>query len=158
MKKLIIVSDSHSLKQVLKNIAMEHSDAVALIHCGDSELSIVQLKELGAYQSVKGNCDYETFPVALDLEYSGKKIHIEHGDRFFHPQTMIYCAQEIGCDIFITGHTHIPHQDIHEGILFLNPGSLKHNRDGSGSSYMIMYLDEKTQQIDVEIKFLNKEK
>lgn len=150
MKKIIVVSDSHSLKEILKDIAMEHQDAAALIHCGDSELHIKELEELGAYQSVRGNCDYEAFPVALDLELCGKKIHIEHGDRFYNPQNMIYYAQEIGCDIFMSGHTHVPYHEIYEGILFLNPGSLKYNRDASPCSYMILYLDEAGEQIEIE--------
>ena len=141
MSKIIVVSDSHSLQKSLKKLYQIHADADLFIHCGDSELTFSELYEAGSFKTVKGNCDYETFEREMDLQINSKKIHIEHGDRFSNMQSMLYHAQEIGCDIFMSGHTHIPHEFYYENILFLNPGSLRQNRDGSEPSYMVVYID-----------------
>lgn len=149
MSKIIVVSDSHSLQKSLKALCQAHQDADLFLHCGDSELTFLELSKLGPFQSVKGNCDYEAFDTEMDLEVSAKKIHVEHGDQFSNMQSMLYYAQEIGCDIFMSGHTHVPHEFFHENILFLNPGSCRQNRDGSKPSYMVVHIEQNEVKVDL---------
>lgn len=149
MSKIIVVSDSHSLQKRLGELYQIHMDADLFIHCGDSELTFLELSKLGDFKSVKGNCDYESFDREMDFEIHSKKIHVEHGDKFSNLQSMLYYGQEIGCDIFLSGHTHIPHEFSYENILFLNPGSLRQNRDGSEPSYMVLNIER--DEIRVEL-------
>ena len=87
---------------------------------------------------VKGNCDAEIdsdllpFPVVSDLGVilcDGLSIYFAHGHKA-EP------ALSVG-DIYVTGHTHIPLKEIHEGHYHLNPGSLSLPKEGTKHGYIV---------------------
>jgi len=92
--------------------------------------------------AVMGNCDScETF-LALGLQpaftrrlnYAGRTILISHGHKPIHPSRAGLTAG----DVYISGHTHIPHlyRDA-DGIIMLNPGSAGRPRNSTASCSLI---------------------
>src|SRR5699024_8369598 len=76
--KVVVVSDSHGLKEELQTIQKRH-DADLFIHCGDSELEESD-PVLAGYEVVKGNCDwFGTFREETELELGGLRFYATHG-------------------------------------------------------------------------------
>lgn len=80
---------------------------------------------------VRGNCDCEVDQMVLDwpiqnpyllVQANGKRIMAQHGhERGIDEQ--IDLANRYRVDILLTGHTHLPRLEDHNGIIVLNPGS-----------------------------------
>lgn len=92
--------------------------------------------------AVRGNCEAEVdqmvleFPCMSDanqLYLFGKKVCMSHG-HIYSPANMPVC------DVFLSGHTHIPTAEKKNGILLCNPGSASLPKNGHPCSYGI--LDE----------------
>lgn len=133
--KLLLVSDSHNNIDILKKIIIKHYDCDYYIHLGDSQLN----KELlNPFISVKGNCDYDNFPLSLDLNIEDFNIHFEHG-HFINKSLHDY-LNNINCDIFIFGHTHKKMYEKINGKIVINPGSLTRPKDCNEGSYVILQL------------------
>ena len=104
---------------------------------------------------VKGNCDAEIdgeilpFPVLSDLGaifVDGLSIYFAHGHKA-EPKLS-------NGDIYITGHTHVPLNEVHEGHYHLNPGSLSIPKEGSAHGY-IVYENQKFTFKDLSGKVLD---
>ena len=142
-KKIVLVSDNHSNHKVLKDIYNQHLDADYFLHCGDSEMSI---QDIRPYISVKGNNDLgNNFPESLLLDIANKRIFILHGHRYINIRSidsLIYKALELKADICMFGHTHRFTDFEDSGIRFINPGSCNNSRDLEGPSYAVIYIDD----------------
>lgn len=93
--------------------------------------------------AIRGNCEAEVdqmmleFPVlaeyaVLVLE-SGQTIYLTHGHHYNIDNPL---PMKEG-DIMIYGHTHVPLDEIRNGIRFLNPGSVSIPKQDSGHGYII---------------------
>lgn len=131
MSKMIIVSDSHGLVEPLEKIYAHFKDEVDyFVHCGDSELK-ADHPLFQVYEGVKGNCDFATFPEILKIDVAGHTILVTHGHLYKARSTlnqMYYLAVKEGADVVCFGHNHVPLNEEIEGVLFINPGSVRHNR------------------------------
>lgn len=87
---------------------------------------------------VRGNCEAEvdqmvlSFPCMADcalLECGGKTMYLTHGHHF-NPEKLP--PLPLG-SIFLSGHTHVKIDEIHDGVRCLNPGSVSIPKDGSHS-------------------------
>ena len=58
-------------------------------------------------------------------------------------QNLVYLAQEYECRAVCFGHTHVPVNEIENGIRLLNPGSLSNPRGGSQPSCALMVATDK---------------
>ncbi|EKN65016.1 phosphodiesterase [Neobacillus bataviensis LMG 21833] len=146
MSKVLVVSDSHGLTKELEVIRERHLKEVDLmIHCGDSEL-ILDEKAISGYLTVMGNCDFNGgYPMETTSEVAGKKFFITHGHRYSVKSTLMnlkYKAQEVNADIVCFGHSHILGAEVIDGILFLNPGSIRLPRERLEKTYVILDLLE----------------
>ena len=88
--------------------------------------------------AVRGNCEAEVdqmvlpFPCMADfsqLYVDGKMFCLTHGHHH-SPDTLPPLAEG---SIFLSGHTHVKIDEIHNGIRCLNPGSVSIPKDGSHS-------------------------
>ena len=62
-----------------------------------------------------------------------------------------------GFDIAMFGHTHRPFYENKNGLILLNPGSLSYPRQENRlPSYAVMNIDDETQNIDVDIKYIER--
>lgn len=143
---ILIVSDSHGLTKELDELKRIHKQVDFRIHCGDSELSPDHPSILG-FETVKGNCDYGNgFPNQRIIDTEKGKILITHGHLDNVKSGLIklkYKAIEAGANIVCFGHSHIMGFEMVEGILFLNPGSLRLPRMRTEKTYFILELTEK---------------
>lgn len=155
--KIIVVSDSHGRNDRLAMIAKQYPDADAFLHCGDIEGDEYDAEP---YLVVEGNNDYfGEFPSERILPFQGHRILLIHSHRFSYrrrDEQMIEYAKERGCDIVCYGHTHVADYRKVDGVVLLNPGSLKYSRDGRDLSYAVLTIDEKG--VNAEIIFLNQPK
>lgn len=134
--KVAVFSDTHGVTgPMVDAVSRCHPDA--LIHLGDHDRDTAVLlnrfPEILLY-SVAGNCDH--FPLApnvLTVSLGPVKAFLTHGHlynvRYGHVDSLVYAAEETGCQLALFGHTHTPfHQDI-GGIKVLNPGTAGKGRD-----------------------------
>ena len=152
-KKIVLVSDNHFDKEVLKRIVRDNPDADYFLHCGDSEMNY---DEMGPFASVRGNNDYDReFPNEKLMQIENLRILMLHGHRYvsyFSNYGLIEIAQERQADVVFYGHTHV-FADFKEcGIHFINPGSSAYPRDGQGPCYAIVLINGNS--VSVQRKFL----
>lgn len=145
MSKVLLISDSHRDDDTLMNILQKYRDVPLKIHAGDScyEMNDPLISDMLV---VRGNHDTTQFP-----EYIvHPPFFICHGHTFkvYHTfDYMIKKAKESHCSIIIHGHTHIPYDQIHEGIRIINPGSILINRGHYGYGTYAIYNTE-TEEVD----------
>ncbi|MFF2447752.1 metallophosphoesterase family protein [Neobacillus sp. NPDC058068] len=148
MSKVLVVSDSHGLTKELEVLKERHKGEVELmIHCGDSELSPDD-KAISGYLTVLGNCDFGGgYPLEATSEVAGRKFLVAHGHRYSVKSSLMnlnYKAKEVKADIVCFGHSHVLGAEVIDGILFLNPGSIRLPRGRMEKTYVILdLLDEK---------------
>jgi putative phosphoesterase len=147
MAKALIVSDSHGLKQELQILKHRHEDEVQLmIHCGDSELSPTA-EELSGFITVQGNMDYlgQEFPNEAIEMLGTKCIYVTHGHLYdvkMSHLSLAYRAEETGATIACFGHSHVAEAYEREGMLFINPGSIRLPRGSIEKTYAILTVDQ----------------
>jgi hypothetical protein len=95
-----------------------------IIHAGDvgKPEILQQLGEIAAVTAVRGNIDKGTWALKLPetqvVELSGISIYVLHdlGRLDLKPQAA-------GFKVVISGHSHVPKQELRDGVLYFNPGS-----------------------------------
>jgi uncharacterized protein len=148
MGKALIVSDSHGLTEELVCLKKRHGhETDLLIHCGDSELS-TNAEELSGFVTVRGNMDFlgKEFPNEAIEMLGDKCIYITHGHLYDVKMSYIslaYRAEETGAAIACFGHSHVAEAFEREGMIFINPGSLRLPRGTVEKTYAILDVGEK---------------
>lgn len=130
--KYLVVSDNHGDRDVLVDIANTYRSKVdKMFHCGDSELEPTDII-WNDFIVVKGNCDYNPeFPAAIVEETSEDTIFMTHGHLAnvrLGLTTLALQAEEVNATMALFGHTHEIGCEMHNHILFLNPGSISQPR------------------------------
>ncbi len=115
-----LISDTHGLvrPEVLKAFArVQH-----ILHAGDVGRAEV-LEELGALapvNAVRGNVDHgnwaKPLPVKTAILIAGVRLLITHDRNQLD-------GLPSGIQVVISGHSHRPSIESHQGVLFVNPGS-----------------------------------
>ena len=90
---------------------------------------------------VKGNCDSDVDTLISDFEFvseaviftEGKKVFLQHGDRFSIDKLPKNCG-----DAFIYGHYHTGFIRRAGGVLVANCGSTSLPKEGTAHSYMVL--------------------
>ena len=142
--RILAVSDNHSDMEPIRKLPSLFPDMDYYFHCGDSRQPV---REYGPYAQVRGNNDFYNVPDQLILEIGEHRIFLTHGTRLVYFGEYHYLAKRArshNCDIALFGHTHIYADTVTEGVRCLNPGSVWHNRDGTGPSFMILELEGST--------------
>lgn len=147
MKKILVMSDTHGNKANISKALEKFGDVDCIIHLGDYVRDAEHIKKLTNIKvySVKGNCDISSSAEKeISIQVEGKKIFAVHGHRQGVKMSLLRLglyAQEKGADIALFGHTHIPTEQFHEGIMLYNPGSLGEPR-GRRPSVGIITIDK----------------
>lgn len=142
--KVLIISDSHGLTDELQEIRNRHeSETEAMFHCGDSELP-ADHPSMQGFVSVRGNCDYEQkYAEELIEEAGGFRFFIAHGHMHNVKSTLMnlkYAAEDHGAKIVCFGHSHIAGAEFADGVLFINPGSIRLPRMRREKTYVILEI------------------
>ena len=143
MKKVVVMSDNHGNDSMMEYIKAQEPHADYYIHCGDSEASYKEL--LSGCICVKGNNDWSLdLPMEAKLQIEDVTLFITHG------QYLGYFNRELAmkdllirnhCQVFISGHTHMPLSLKDGSYYYINPGSTSLPRGGSKKSYAVVTID-----------------
>ena len=160
--KLVIASDIHGsafwCRKLLDVIAAEQPDRILLLgdllyHGPRNDLPkeyapkqvIPMLSDLKEkIIAVRGNCEAEVdqmvlpFPCLADfsqLYVDGKLFYLTHGHHH-NPDSLPPLPEGT---VFLSGHTHVKIDEVHNDIRCLNPGSVSIPKDGSHSC--LIYAD-----------------
>lgn len=141
--KIIVLSDSHNRFTFSEFLPIAQS-ADTVIHLGDGFRDIQDLKSILTcpFYYVSGNCDYSNI-YEQTIEIENNKIFITHGHNYDVKYSLFRLkrkAQEIGANIVLYGHTHIPDITFQDNIWFINPGSLCLPREDKKPTYCILTL------------------
>ncbi|WKB36796.1 metallophosphoesterase [Terrilactibacillus sp. S3-3] len=144
--KVLIVSDTHGLKQELTLLKHRYEDEVGVfIHCGDSELS-PDAPEMTGFIAVEGNCDiHSAYPDTLLKAVGPVKFLVTHGHLFDvkrSPMKLMYKGLESGASVVCFGHTHVAQTFQEGGIIFINPGSLRLPRNHQEGTYAVCDFEQ----------------
>lgn len=117
-----VISDTHGLLRPEALSALKGSNYI--IHAGDigDPAILEKLTEIAPVTAVRGNVDHGTWtrkiPSTNVLEVNNISIYILHriDDLDLKPEAAGFAA-------VVYGHSHIPKQEIRNGVLYFNPGS-----------------------------------
>jgi putative phosphoesterase len=122
-RKLVgLISDTHGLLRAEALAALQGSDYI--IHAGDvgDPAILGKLGEIAPVTAVRGNVDRghwaEKIPETNILEVVGILIYV------LHDLTQLDLKPDAaGFAAVISGHSHVPKQEMKNGVLYFNPGS-----------------------------------
>ena len=117
-----VISDTHGLLRPEALASLRGSEHI--IHAGDvgKPEILEQLGEIAPVTAVRGNIDKGTWarnlPETQVVELSGICVYVLHdlGTLDLKPQAAEF-------KVVISGHSHVPKQELRDGVLYFNPGS-----------------------------------
>lgn len=129
-----MISDTHQVdgEEVIRAIDDNFSDVDTIIHCGDVvEMEVLEaLKAVAPLIVVAGNMDTREikniYPKKEVIETNGKRLGIVHGWGSPHGilSKILFKFRTDNVDAILFGHTHQPMNEMKDGMLLFNPGSL----------------------------------
>ncbi len=138
---MLVVSDTHGDRRILEAVIKQGGVPDAVIHAGDHFADSVWIQKNYPCQvyGVAGNCDWgRRGPDELVVDLSGIKILITHGHRLGVKaglSEIVRRGKQLGVDVCIFGHTHVPLDQKMENLHLFNPGSPCRPRDHQQGSY-----------------------
>lgn len=134
--RIAVIADTHDFFP--DALAEEITTAHEIWHLGDVCRSVIleKIEQLGPPVTVvKGNNDlFQPWPMETILKRSGKTFRLIH-----IPPT----PSKIGStDVLLHGHTHVPRDEVIDGVRLLNPGAVGRANKGAPRSYAWLNLDE----------------
>lgn len=153
--KIGITSDTHSSLPAMRKILALTPPVELWLHAGDHYSDSRLLAELTGIRTigVRGNCDFKADGGHIDefLELEGYKIWITHGHKYIRRNEyadLAGWAKDLGQDIVVYGHTHLPVCTYKDGILLINPGSPSRPHNGKPSFAVLTLQKGKTPQVE----------
>lgn len=153
--KVGIVSDTHMpghAKPLPKKLKTGIRDVDLIVHAGDWQTPEVleQFQEIAPTEGVTGNVDSAEMNRMLKpkllLELKGFRIGIVHGHMGkgrTTPERARNAFADEEVDLIIFGHSHIPFNEVVDGVRLFNPGSPTDKRRQPRFSYGVLTLEEK---------------
>lgn len=137
MKKILVVSDTHGEYRNVVNLIQNIAGLDYMIHLGDHAEDADYISDITGIKvlSVLGNNDYYSFGAVQErLVFNEGRFRIlaVHGHRQavgFNLSRLTELAMQEDADLVLYGHTHFYNEEIHNGMVFLNPGSPTIPRD-----------------------------
>lgn len=170
--KIMIASDIHGSEYYAKKLieAYRASGAEKLVLLGDllyhgprndlprdyAPKAVIELLNgiAGELLCVRGNCDTEvdqmvlSFPIMADyavLYLDGRMFYLTHGHRY----GVDHFPNVKKGDAIIQGHTHVPMNEVRDGVWCINPGSVSIPKEGSAHRCLI-YEDGELKEVILE--------
>lgn len=159
--KAVVVSDSHGRFGGIQEMIEREAPFDVLLHAGDIQGGSGRMEEWAGcpVYVVKGNCDWSgEFPQEVMVPFGSHRIFLTHGHRYavkVEKETLAQAAKNLGADIAIHGHSHIPSVDERYGVTVFCPGSISEPRQqnrrptylvletvpGKGLTWEVKYLE-----------------
>jgi len=147
MKKLVIVSDSHGNMKGIEKMRPLFMENDYVIHLGDGvgDMRSIWSENPEKVYLCSGNCDFfAVYPEEGVLEIEGLRIFYCHGHKY-RVKSELYSlaarAKAQDCQIALYGHTHQALISEIEGVMLINPGSLRRSV-GEGGSYCYLVINK----------------
>jgi putative phosphoesterase len=125
--RIAVLSDTHDRMPPALPARLAAADEIW--HLGDvcDPMLLMDLEALGRpLFVVQGNCDANPgWPMTRELERAGVRFHLTHIPPPFAPR---------GVHAVLHGHTHVPRDEMRDGVRWLNPGCITRPR-GCPASY-----------------------
>ena len=155
--KIAVFSDTHGVTDPMVD-AVLRSRPDLIFHLGDHDrdtsVLLSRFPEIPLY-NVAGNCDYSPLaPNVLTVSLGPVRAFLTHGHLYHvnygRVDSLVYAAQEAGCQLALFGHTHVPFHEDFGGVKVVNPGSAGKGRRLTWSLLTVY----ENGGIDVEMKDL----
>lgn len=152
MPTVYLISDTHvpeRREEIPREFLSQLKEEDIVLHAGDwtsgNTLKLLQQKAkvFGVWGNMDDGAVRKELPEKTIVEIQGFKIGITHG--FGAPEGMVEKVQSKfleKVDMILFGHTHVPHSEEKDGILFYNPGSLSFNNDRRELTYAILEIKD----------------
>ncbi|HXF48005.1 MAG TPA: metallophosphoesterase [Verrucomicrobiae bacterium] len=152
MPTVYLISDTHvpeRREEIPREFLSQLKEEDIVLHAGDwtsgNTLKLLQQKAkvFGVWGNMDDGAIRKELPEKTIVEIQGFKIGITHG--FGAPEGMVEKVQSKfpeKVDMILFGHTHVPHSEEKDGILFYNPGSLSFNNDRRELTYAILEIKD----------------
>lgn len=127
--RIIVISDTHRRQRDLIDRMMKLPKPDLILHLGDNVEDGENISKIFGIETliVRGNGDFNSdYPYDRIVNVGDKKIFMTHGHRHNVKRdfmSLYYRGLELGADIVLYGHTHVPVNVIEKGIVIMNPGS-----------------------------------
>ncbi len=149
--KIVVISDTHtdSIDSLSRRLVDELSGADLIIHAGDltGKQLVDDLRKLGKLRGVYGNIDgpdvRRELPEIDTVEAGSFRIGVNHPAEGGSPITIQQRLRRKfqNVQVIIHGHSHQTKNEVHEGILWFNPGSATGKFPALKKSYGILTID-----------------
>lgn len=155
MKTLIAVSDTHSYGEALFELLPKIEENDFTVHLGDgfTDFKNVYCQFPKKTVAVRGNCDFfQGLPEQEVLEIEQSRVLCCHGHLCGAKSGLdglIARAKLLHCNVVLYGHTHRAQIDEIEGILLVNPGTLRLPLKGGGSYAYLVFNGKRTTAVIV---------
>ena len=143
-----IISDTHRFTAAIDKAIPFLQDCDLIVHAGDNvdDGEYIEAMTDIPVVAVKGNCDFYSDPGKDEETFMAedKKVFVCHGHRHGAKYTLVYLyeyALDLGADIVIFGHSHVPCYEEVKGVIFINPGSPSLPRGGSRKGIGILDIE-----------------
>jgi putative phosphoesterase len=144
--KLGIISDTHGTVPTAVHDALAGVDHI--LHAGDvGPVDVItELEAIAPVTAVRGNTDFAIdLPETRLIEFADNKFLIHHIVDFPMPSQRVRALlAEEQPDVVVFGHTHMPCNELLDGVLYLNPGSPATPRGGAPASVAIVEFENGT--------------
>jgi len=149
-KKLLVISDSHGKVTALKTIfnwakeKMPPKDSIcAGVFLGDGYYDVQDAANATGLSCnwviVRGNNDYGIREAdSAVFDFGNYRFFACHGHRYFGNHGLVSAARANNAGIALSGHAHVPHEKILDGILLINPGSVGQPRSRIGATFAVI--------------------
>ena len=142
--KIGIISDTHGHVPNAVHDALAGVDHI--LHAGDvGPMEVItELESIAPVSAVLGNTDYSIqLPQTHIQSFVSQKFLVHHIVDLPVPVQLVRVAIAVEQpNVVVFGHTHVPYNEHHDGVLFLNPGSASNPRGGSAPSVAIVECNE----------------
>jgi len=150
--KIGIISDTHGHVPNTVHNALAGVDHI--LHAGDvGPMDVItELETIAPVSAVRGNMDYAIqLPQTHVQSFVSKKFLVHHiVDLPFPSQSVRIAIADEQPNVVVFGHTHMPCNEQHNNVLFLNPGSASNPRGGSAPSVAMVECNK----TDLSVNFV----
>ena len=141
--KLGIISDTHG--HLHNQVFSLFGGVDNIIHAGDigNEDIIIELQAIAPVTAVRGNMDRfgksATYQEFIARPFDGIRFFIVHdiGSPYCVKKHLLHPIQHYSPHVIIFGHTHKPHTEYINDVLYFNPGSSSQGRSGKKRSVFL---------------------
>lgn len=133
--RIAVIADTHDRYPPGLPARLRNADEIW--HLGDvcepSTLAAFEAVGPRLYVILGNNDSYPRWPVTLKMEREKLRFHLVHIPPLETPPN---------CDVVLHGHTHVPRDDVVDGVRWLNPGCITRPNRGAPASFAWMTVKD----------------